>query len=117
MEAASLMHGVACTLHTQPDTFMQLLELLSGLNRGVTANESDKQKVEQKARELERLNPTRSPLGSEYLSGQWELVYTTSSSILGTSKPPFLRPQGPIYQLIGSSAVCSDAEPVEIEVC
>ena len=86
---------------------MQLLELLSGLNRGVTANESDQQNVEQKVRELERLNPTRKPLASEYLSGQWELVYTTSSSILGTGKPPFLRPQGPIYQLIGSSLTLS----------
>ena len=99
------------------DPFMQLLELLSGLNRGVTANESDKQEVDQKVRELERLNPTRNPLASEYLSGQWELIYTTSSSILGTSKPPFLRPQGPIYQLIGSSVAHSDAEPVEVEIC
>eukprot|EP00887_Chlorella_sp_A99_P002132 scaffold21.g2132.t1 len=29
----------------------------------------------------------------------WELLYTTSDSILGTNKPAFLRPSGPIYQV------------------
>jgi hypothetical protein len=31
-------------------------------------------------------------------------VYTTSESILGSKKPAFLRPQGPIYQLLGAHA-------------
>ncbi|PSC72062.1 plastid fibrillin 3 [Micractinium conductrix] len=35
-----------------------------------------------------------------YLPGQWELLYTTSDSILGKSKPALLRPAGPIYQII-----------------
>ncbi len=35
-------------------------------------------------------------------AGKWELIYTTSGSILGTSRPPFLRPIGPIYQFIGA---------------
>ncbi|WIA20684.1 hypothetical protein OEZ85_005057 [Tetradesmus obliquus] len=50
--------------------------------------------------QLERLNPTPKPLESPYLNGQWRLVYTTSDSILGRSKPAFLRPSGPIYQLL-----------------
>lgn len=77
------------------------MQYISGLNRGVSADEEDKQQVEQLAKELERLNPTKKPLASPLVNGQWKLVYTTSASILGTSKPPFLRPQGPIYQLIG----------------
>lgn len=40
---------------------------------------------------------------AELLNGQWELLYTTSDSILGKSKPFFLRPSGPIYQVIGES--------------
>jgi hypothetical protein len=32
-------------------------------------------------------------------SGKWELLYTTSASILGTGRPPLLRPSGPIYQV------------------
>lgn len=44
------------------------------------------------------LSPTTAP---ELLSGQWELLYTTSEFILGASKPAFLRPSGPIYQIIG----------------
>ena len=35
-------------------------------------------------------------------TGKWELLYTTSQSILGTSRPPFLRPIGPIFQYIGA---------------
>ena len=52
-------------------------------------------------RALERSNPTASPLASDLLNGQWELLYTTSDSILGTNKPSFLRPGGPIYQILG----------------
>lgn len=38
-------------------------------------------------------------------AGQWELLYTTSDSILGMSKPAFLRPSGPIYQVIDAKAL------------
>ena len=34
------------------------------------------------------------------MNGEWELLYTTSASILGANKPWFLRPSGPIYQAI-----------------
>lgn len=58
-------------------------------------------KVDELARELERINPTKNVLASPLINAKWELLYTTSSSILGTSRPPFLRPQGKIYQTIG----------------
>jgi len=41
-------------------------------------------------------------------AGKWELIYTTSGSILGTGRPPFLRPIGPIYQFIGAHCCCAE---------
>lgn len=56
--------------------------------------------AEQLASELERLNPNKNALSCPLINAKWRLLYTTSASILGTSKPPFLRPIGPIYQTI-----------------
>lgn len=56
--------------------------------------------MEELASELEQLNPHKNALASPLISAKWRLLYTTSASILGTSKPPFLRPIGPIYQTI-----------------
>ena len=53
------------------------------------------------ARDLEAINPIKNVLASPLINAKWELLYTTSSSILGTSRPALLRPQGPIYQTIG----------------
>lgn len=78
---------------------LQLLTTLKGLERGVKASEQQKNAVDALAKELERMNPTKNVLGPE-LSARWKLEYTTSESILGTKKPPFLRPFGPIYQTI-----------------
>lgn len=57
--------------------------------------------VEQLVKQLEAINPNKGTLSSPLINARWKLLYTTSASILGTSKPPFLRPQGPIYQTIG----------------
>jgi PAP_fibrillin len=77
----------------------ELMENLKGLGRGVDASEADKQRINKLATELEKLNPTKNVLGPE-LSAKWKLLYTTSDSILGTSRPPFLRPFGDIFQTI-----------------
>jgi len=81
------------------------LELIAPLKRGVNATEEDKQAVDAAARELEKLNPTPKPLASPLINGQWELLYTTSSSILGLNKPPFFRPSGPIFQIIDAEGL------------
>jgi hypothetical protein len=78
----------------------ELLELIAPLKRGLIATEEDKEAVESAVQQLEKINPTPRPLESPYLNGRWRLVYTTSDSILGTKKLPFLRPSGPIYQLL-----------------
>lgn len=107
------------------DIPMQLLDALKGLGRGVSATEEDKKKVEKLASQLEKLNPTKPLLGPE-LTGKWQLLYTTSDSILGTSRPAPFRPWGEIYQSIDAenlkaknqetfpffNAVEADLEPI-----
>lgn len=77
-----------------------LLEAIAPLKRGLLATPEDAEAVEAAAQALERLNPTPKALSSPLINGQWELLYTTSASILGAKKPAFLRPSGPIFQLI-----------------
>ncbi|KAI3438114.1 hypothetical protein D9Q98_000555 [Chlorella vulgaris] len=83
----------------------ELLEAIAPLKRGLVASEADRERIDKLASQLERLNPTKQPLASPNLNGQWELLYTTSESILGTSKPAFLRPSGPIYQIIDANTL------------
>lgn len=59
-----------------PTAPLQLLDALKGLGRGADASEEDKARVDQLASALERVNPTKSPLGPE-LSAKWKLEYTT----------------------------------------
>jgi hypothetical protein len=76
------------------------------VQRGLTASEADKTRIDKLASELERVNPNKASLQSDQINGKWKLVYTTSKSILGTTRPPFLRPWGPIFQYIGTSHSC-----------
>ena len=80
---------------------MQLLDLTSATKRGAEASEEQTLQIEEAIQALEKLNPNKAALASPLLNGKWELVYTTSSSVVGSSKPAFLRPSGPIYQYIG----------------
>ncbi|KAK9844163.1 hypothetical protein WJX81_006618 [Elliptochloris bilobata] len=79
---------------------IELREKLTGLQRGLTASPKDKEEVERLAAAVEAANPNRASLSSPLVNGKWRLLYTTSSSILGTSRPPFLRPGGEIFQTI-----------------
>lgn len=78
----------------------ELLAAIAPLDRGSSATEEQKQDVAAKFAALEKLNPTPASLASPLLNGRWKLLYTTSSSILGTTRPAALRPRGPIYQLL-----------------
>ncbi|KAI4296263.1 hypothetical protein L6164_036236 [Bauhinia variegata] len=69
----------------------ELLEAIAPLDRGAEATPEDQQRVDQIARKLEAVNPTKEPLKSDLLNGKWELIYTTSQSILQTKRPKFLR--------------------------
>ncbi|KAJ6427644.1 hypothetical protein OIU84_023103 [Salix udensis] len=69
----------------------ELLEAIDPLDRGADAIPEDQQRVNEIARKLEAVNPTKEPLKSDLLNGKWELLYTTSQSILQTQRPKLLR--------------------------
>lgn len=69
----------------------ELLEAIAPLDRGANATAEDQQRVDQIARKLEAVSPIKETLKSDLLNGKWELVYTTSKSILQTQRPKFLR--------------------------
>ncbi|KAF6147939.1 hypothetical protein GIB67_001514 [Kingdonia uniflora] len=72
----------------------ELLEAIGPLDRGADATLEDQEAVDQIARKLEAVNSVKSPLNSDLLNGKWELLYTTSSSILQIQRPKFLRSKG-----------------------
>nr|CAB3493545.1 unnamed protein product [Digitaria exilis] len=57
----------------------ELLAAIAPLERGAEATAEDKERVEQ---QLEAVNQVKEPLKSDLLNGKWELLYTTSTSIL-----------------------------------
>ncbi|GFP87117.1 probable plastid-lipid-associated protein 4 chloroplastic [Phtheirospermum japonicum] len=69
----------------------ELLEAIAPLDRGAEATPEDQQTIDQIVRKLEAVNPTKEPLKSNLLNGKWELLYTTSESILQSKRPKFLR--------------------------
>ncbi|MBD1824602.1 PAP/fibrillin family protein [Cyanobacteria bacterium FACHB-DQ100] len=77
-----------------------LLEVIAGKNRGILADEAQKQGILAAIAQLEDRNPTPRPLEAlSLLDGNWRLLYTTSRGILGIDQFPFLR-LGQVYQCI-----------------
>ncbi|KNA16791.1 hypothetical protein SOVF_085680 [Spinacia oleracea] len=70
---------------------LELLEAIQSLDRGADATPEDQQRIDQLTCKLEAVNRTKEPLKSDLLNGKWELIYTTSKSILQTQRPKFLR--------------------------
>ena len=81
---------------------MQLLQAAERVKRGLTATDEDKASIDEMAKALEAVNPNPESLSAKEINGRWKLVYTTSEGILGKKRLPFLRPIGPIYQIIGA---------------
>jgi len=77
-----------------------LLSKISTVERGAVATEEDKEEIDALARNVENTQKRKNALESKFINGKWELMYTTSASILGLSKPKLFRPSGPIYQTI-----------------
>ncbi|XP_021724502.1 probable plastid-lipid-associated protein 4, chloroplastic [Chenopodium quinoa] len=69
----------------------ELLMAIEPLDRGADATPDDQLWIDQLTRKLEAVNPTKEPLKSDLLNGKWELIYTTSKSILQNERPKFLR--------------------------
>ncbi|CAA2962926.1 probable plastid-lipid-associated 6, chloroplastic [Olea europaea subsp. europaea] len=69
---------------------LKLLSAVSGLNRGLAANEDDKRKAEDAAKELESTSgPVDLSADLDQLQGRWKLIYSSafSSRTLGGSRP------------------------------
>ncbi|XP_021735106.1 probable plastid-lipid-associated protein 4, chloroplastic [Chenopodium quinoa] len=69
----------------------ELLMSIEPLDMGADATPDDQQRIDQLKRKLEAVNPTREPLKSDLLNGKWQLIYTTSKSLLQNERPKFLR--------------------------
>jgi len=78
-----------------------LLNLSRELDRGVIADETKHAKIAELVEKLEKANPIPKPLASPLLSCKWELMYTTSQTMLGVGKR--IKPVGPIYQTIDAA--------------
>lgn len=87
------------------DAKRELLDAIAPLARGARADAAARANVAAKFAALEKLNPNPKSLAAPELNGRWRLLYTTSESILGTARPPFLRPGGPIYQTIDTATL------------
>ncbi|MEB3310122.1 MAG: PAP/fibrillin family protein [Snowella sp.] len=79
----------------------RLLEAIAGKNRGLLVTENDKVNILTAVEQLEDHNPNPHPLekSTALLDGNWRLLYTSSRSILGLDRVPFLQ-LGQIYQCI-----------------
>ena len=81
-------------------TKINLLNAIAGKNRGLLANETEKQAILATIATLEDFNPTPHPLESSHLlNGNWRLLYTTSKELLKIDRLPFYK-LGQIYQCI-----------------
>ena len=81
---ATRTRATRTTTQQQPPLFdAQILQLKSNIyalaattSRGAEASADEKEKMQKKISELNRLNPTPMPARSELINGRWELVYT-----------------------------------------
>ncbi len=80
-----------------------LLNAIAGTNRGLLATPVQKQAILAAIAQLEDRNPTANPLSSPKLEGDWRLLYTTSTGILGIDRFPFFN-LGPVYQCIRTAS-------------
>ncbi|MEA5549786.1 PAP/fibrillin family protein [Anabaena cylindrica UHCC 0172] len=77
-----------------------LLDAIAPTNRGLLANDTQKQAILAAIASLEDFNPTPRPLeATQLLEGDWRLLYTTSTALLNLDRFPLYK-LGQIYQSI-----------------
>lgn len=77
-----------------------LLAAIAPTNRGISASAEERRAILAAATRLEERNPTPEPTeAGDLLNGDWRLLYTTSTELLGIDRFPLLD-LGPIYQCI-----------------
>ena len=86
-----------------------LLDRLALTNRGLATSQDAQREIEHAIAQLESQNPTAAPLESEYLMGDWRLLYTTSQGILGLDRIPWTD-LGEVYQCLRGDRLYNVAE-------
>jgi hypothetical protein len=90
-----------------------LIAAIANTNRGILATSTEKQAILAAISTLESRNPHPQPLTTaiDLLAGDWRLLYTSSQSLLGIDRVPFVK-LGEIYQCIrpATNAVYNIAE-------
>lgn len=82
------------------DEKTNLLEAIAGKNRGLLVSDQDRVAILSAVEKLEDHSPHPQPLKEkDLLDGNWRLLYTSSRSILGLDRFPFVQ-LGQIYQYI-----------------
>jgi hypothetical protein len=82
-----------------------LLDLSFETKRGLEATPEQAEKILDIFAKLEKLNPTRKPLKSPLINGDWSLDYSTSDSIIGKGDFPRV---GPIVQTIDTNQLYAE---------
>ena len=79
----------------------QLIAAIANKNRGILATPTDKQAILAAIATLESRNPHPRPLTTaiDLLAGDWQLLYTSSQSLLGIDRFPLVK-LGTIYQCL-----------------
>jgi hypothetical protein len=95
---------------TRQQLKLEILDLASETNRGLTASAAEQQKMNDLFEKLERLNPTKKPLKSNLVNGVWSLQYTTSESIIGKGK--IGSKVGDILQVIDTNSLYAENSEV-----
>ena len=68
---------------TKKELKTKILDLARETNRGLTATPEQEEEIKNLFEKLEGMNPTKNPLLTDKVNGDWSLDYTTSDSILG----------------------------------
>lgn len=78
----------------------ELRAAIAPKNRGISATADDRALIASLIARTEALNPTPAPLQApDLLAGNWRLLYTTSTELLGIDKFPIAQ-LGDIYQCV-----------------
>ena len=91
------------------NTKKNLIDRLSQTDRGLTTDSETQGALETLIAQLESENPTKNPLESDDLMGDWRLIYTTSQGILGLDRIP-LTDLGEVYQCLRGDRLYNVAE-------
>lgn len=99
-----------------------LLESIAPLDfgRSIANDPAQQEEIEVLIRQVEATNQSTSPGTDPNLTGVWDMVYTTSRSVLGMNAPPFLRAKRIVQELNGEQLTGRNAEtfkfgPLELE--